>query len=184
MFSSLYGNTYLLTVYIWLAPSFCKSQKWVPGATICPIQLVGKKNTKSKKPLKYLLRHNNSMYFYFSSCLRRTNLLTIDLFFYSFKNVLAFCRLHFVICVLRIYANGKKKNPQKYKGGGSRLPESYECDRAIVFYSIPTFIIDSFLSQFNSIDVCIKSMHGMPGNTLRAQFLKQQKGKLTVLGRK
>lgn len=64
------------------------------------------------------------------------------------------------------------------------MPESYECDRAIVFYSIPTFIIDSFLSQFNSIDVCIKSMHGMPGNTLRAQFLKQQQGKLTVLGRK
>lgn len=59
------------------------------------------------------------------------------------------------------------------------MPESHECDRAIVIYSIPTFIISSSLSQFNSTDVCIKFMHDTPRNTLRAQqgkriFLNQK----------
>lgn len=49
------------------------------------------------------------MYFYCFSCPKRTNLLTGGLSFRSFKNGLAFCCLHFLLCILPIYANGKEK---------------------------------------------------------------------------
>lgn len=63
-----------------------------------------------------------------------------------------------VVCSFIIYTTNlckceRKKNPLIYKRDGYRLPESQECDQAIVFYSIPAFIIDSSFSQFDSIDV-------------------------------
>lgn len=70
--------------------------------------LEGKKQNKTKTS-KYLLRHKYSMPFYCSSRPRGTNLLTVDLLLHSFKNGLAFCHLHFLSCILPIYASRKEK---------------------------------------------------------------------------
>ena len=115
--------------------------------------LLRRKRERKKKPSKYLLKHKYSINFYCSLHPKRTNLLTEVLFFHNLKNGFAFCCLQFHYIYYQFMQMGKKKNPLIYKRDGYRLPESQECDQAIVFYSIPTFIIDSSFSQFDSIDV-------------------------------
>ena len=96
--SSMRREIYWLTIYIWFAPVFCKSQKWVAVATaMCYLACwEGRGGEREReRTSKYLLKHKYNMNFYCSLHPKWTNLLTEVLFFHNLKNGLAFCCLQF-----------------------------------------------------------------------------------------
>ena len=115
--SSMRREIYWLTIYIWFAPVFCKSQKWVAVATaMCYLACwEGRGGEREReRTSKYLLKHKYNMNFYCSLHPKWTNLLTEVLFFHNLKNGLAFCCLQFYYIYYQFMQMRKKKKIHWY----------------------------------------------------------------------
>lgn len=146
---SMTTETYWLTIYIGFAPLFCKSQKWVAVATAtCYLACQEeKKKTNLQAPSKTQIQH---VFLLFLPLQEKKSPDSRSVFFRALK-----MGLLSVICIFIMYTTNLCKWERK-KIHRNRKEMDTDCMShttvvTVVFYSIPTFIVDGSFSQFNPL---------------------------------